>query len=121
VLSTPKPAESTYHEEGSLYDANQVWGPITGLLVAGACFALTVVFYLHPIAGIGEYRGVVSNGTAIGGLFALLTVVASIVSIGVGLYVASINTHRVRLLARTFAALSLVNLIAFIVFAIATS
>ena len=120
---------STYHEEGWLYDVRQVVGPLIGVALAVACFAVTVVMYEHPsrtlgtgVAGAGGAASVTATpSAAVGGLFTLLTVVVSLLAIGAGVYVALDTSHRVRKLAYASAALSAANLVGFAAFAIATA
>src|SRR5690348_123954 len=104
---------SAYHEEGWLYDVRQVVGPGVALALAVGCFAVTLVMYHHPTrtvgtgtAGAGGAATVTATPpAAVGGLFTLLTVVVSLIAIGVGVYVALDTSHRVRRLAYGAAAL----------------
>ncbi len=114
--------QGTYHEEGWLYDLGEARTPLITLILAILCFAVTVVLDQHPSHGLGYGRGMVATATGAGeGLFTLLTLVVSLLSAGVGLYVASQNHHRVRLLARVFAGLSMANPGGFVAFAVAVS
>ena len=112
--------ESLYEDDGWWSDLGQVRAPMITFILAAVFFAATLLIYYSPISNkpAGSYRGISSTPTtAVGGLVSLLAFVVSIIGIGVGIFVASENRHRVRRLALVFATLSAINLVGFLVFA----
>jgi hypothetical protein len=118
-------SESLYHDDGWWSDLGQLRPAMIMFALSVVCFAATLFVYYHPIGnalGSSGYGFLTTTRTvAAGGLVSLLAFVLSILSVGVGIFEAAEYRHRVRGLAWTFAALSALNLVAFIVFAVMTA